>query len=641
MTRHDPRTINTTLQGAGTTTPVVPLPTVTPMVTGTGSDLDLKIKRTNWAISLEKEISHGLSFEAEYKRCDREGARLWGKGFTCTSGAAPCCAAGTTLATGWALLMLPEPINSTTHQFEAKLNYIADRYSLSGGYSGSLYNNAYSTMTPSVPGSLYNPVGNLLPLSAGLQPILNLPMYLPPDNQAHEFFLMGNYSFSKTAKATFKAAYTHATQTQDFGAGSNAPAGRSDLGGELNTLFLHSSISARPIPKLTLRANVNYDDKKDETPIALYNTEGTATFTNGHVSDRKLSVKADASYQLPDGYRATAEVNYASQDRGTFTPTSAIAGLTAIRQKNDETGWRIELRKLISETLTGAIAYEEGKREGSTWLRPCTAAAVTAGACANTLVPSAIEGVAPVSDNGTGLGYATGFGTTTGGFPWTMTNRDRSKVRASADWSPTERLSLTAMIDVGKDSNDDPGVATKGRQQSKMNFYGIDLNYAINDRWSVSAYASRGEQDLWIAHSTGYIADIANTNDALGLSLKGKPLDRLEIVAGITFANDRNAYLQTLDPAASANNAAFLAYTGGVPDVVYRQVALNFSGKYALDKKSALRLDIVHQRNKLDEWTWENPDNGTPFAYSDGTTVSIQPNQNVTFVGVGYSYRFR
>jgi hypothetical protein len=33
--------------------------------------------------------------------------------------------------------------------------------------------------------------------------------------------------------------------------------------------------------------------------------------------------------------------------------------------------------------------------------------------------------------------------------------------------------------------------------------------------------------------------------------------------------------------------------------------------------------------------------NGVPFAYSDNTTVTAQPNQNVSFIGVSYVYRFQ
>jgi hypothetical protein len=47
----------------------------------------------------------------------------------------------------------------------------------------------------------------------------------------------------------------------------------------------------------------------------------------------------------------------------------------------------------------------------------------------------------------------------------------------------------------------------------------------------------------------------------------------------------------------------------------------------------------VHDRTKLDEWTWGY--NGASFLYSDNTTVGLNPSQNVTFVSVMYQYRWK
>jgi hypothetical protein len=52
-----------------------------------------------------------------------------------------------------------------------------------------------------------------------------------------------------------------------------------------------------------------------------------------------------------------------------------------------------------------------------------------------------------------------------------------------------------------------------------------------------------------------------------------------------------------------------------------------------------VRLEIVHDRTRLDEWTWGW--NGVPFLYSDNTTVALKPEQNVTFVSVLYTYRWK
>jgi len=88
--------------------------------------------------------------------------------------------------------------------------------------------------------------------------------------------------------------------------------------------------------------------------------------------------------------------------------------------------------------------------------------------------------------------------------------------------------------------------------------------------------------------------------------------------------------------APSANNLAQAAI--GLPDVSYRQATFNLMGKYALDKKSDIRLDFIYQEAKLKEWTWGN--NGTPFVYADNTSLSMNENQHVSYLGARYFYKF-
>mgnify|MGYP003758451281 FL=1 len=97
---------------------------------------------------------------------------------------------------------------------------------------------------------------------------------------------------------------------------------------------------------------------------------------------------------------------------------------------------------------------------------------------------------------------------------------------------------------------------------------------------------------------------------------------------------DKDEYKQDLDASASAANVAFLAASGGLPDVTYRQVTLRMFGKYALEKNSAVRVDFIHQHTTLNEWTWGY--NGTPFVFSDNTTVYLNPKQNVSYLGATY-----
>ena len=632
LIRYYPRTINTSLQGAGTTTPTVSLLPVP----GTGSDLDLKTERKAVTLGGEKWITPNLMFEATFKNEDKNGARIFGRGFTCPSGAAPTpvCTALAAGANQWAILLLPEPIDSTTRQFEAKLNYIGDKFAVTAGYYGSFYNNHNGSLNPTIVGNLNNPLGNPMgadgsvPLTAGLRNILQLSMALPPDNQAHQFYVSGNYAFTPTTRANFKVAYTHATQKDDFASNgfTDGPPGVSNYGGVVNTTLAQLGLTARPMPKLSLIANVRYEDRKDESPLALYNIEGANQFTNGTYSLKKTSAKLEGTYQLPASFRGTLGVDYEALDRGQLSSPECIdlgdgncqgdsvAGISGLRAKTHETSYRAELRRAMSEIFSGAISYVHSERDGSSWLKP------------NALPAT---GVTPVSDEA--------IFNRTAIFPFIFMDRTRDKVKLSADWSPMDRLSLQFTGEDGKDKYSAP--TTKGLRDTKMQLYGVDMSYVLSEAWKLSAYYTYSEQTLHVSHSTGYIADLKDRNTTVGIGLSGKPMERIEVGADFLYINDRNIYAQTADEQASATNVAFLAQSGGLPDVTFRDLRLKVFGKYVLQKNADIRVDLVHDRQKLNEWTWGF--NGVPFLYSDNTTVGLNPNQNVTFVGVRYIYRWQ
>jgi len=587
LVRRDPRTINTGVLNAGTTTPTV----VSLATPGTGQNLNLDIKRKAASLSAEKWITPNLMFEASVKNETRKGARLSGTGFACysTTLPVPC-----TLSA--AMLMLPEPIDSTTKQFEASLNYSGEKFMVNGGYYGSFFTNANGSMNPLVSGNLVSPDGTPLTSSDALAGYLQQPVALPPDNQAHQFYVSGNYALTQTTHATFKYAYTHATQNEDFGSMglTGAPAGVSSLDGVMDSNLAQLGVTARPMTKLSMLANLRYEDKADKTPLALYN----GAYTNDLNSSTKLNGKLEASYQLPDNYRATLGVDYATVHRSLPVSTApvynaAVPPLSGLREDTRERGYRAELRRSLSETINAAVSYVQSWREGGSWLN--------------------IGPYNPV-----------------GSYPMTMIDRQRNKVRVSADWTPTDKLSLQFMLENGKDTYTAP--SEKGLRDSGMSSFGIDAALNLSEKWKVTGYANQSVQTLHVDHSYGYLAELEDVNTSMGLGVVGRPSSKLEVGADLSYMDDTNRYQQSM-----ATGAAIVG--GGLPDVTYRVTSLKLFGKYALQKNADVRVDLVHQSVEFKEWTWGN--SGTPFAYSDNTTVSMQQNQSVTFLGARYIYKFR
>jgi MtrB/PioB family decaheme-associated outer membrane protein len=618
LVRHDPRTINTGMAGAGTTTPTISRLTAP----GTGQDLNLELKRKSLTLGGDKWLTDTLQVEVTFKNEDKDGGRQFGRGFACSAQwqAAGVCT-GTTQS---ALLLLVEPVNSNIKQLDAKLNWNSGNLRLSGGYYGSFYTNSNGNLTPTVTGNLVDMNGVVQATDAGLRNYLGTPMALWPDNQAHQVFLAGNYRFTPKTLMNFKYSYTHATQDEGFASMglSGAPAGRGDLGGVVDSTKAQVGFSSRPVDKLHVYGDLKYDKRKDKTPIALYNTEqsnppavGSPLFTNGQYSPTKWNGKLEASYNLPANYVATAGLFYDKEDLGTFEPSVSIAGLSGLRQKFEEKGYRLEMRKYMSETLNGAVSFAHSKREGdSPWLKP------------NSLP---LTGVTEVTDaqifNRTAI------------FPFIFMDRKRDKVRLMSNWSPDDRLSVQLFADYGVDRYSAP--TEHGLRDTSMRLYSVDVAYALSAAWKLTGYASRGRQTVHAGHSTGYDAALQDTNDSAGLGLIGRLAQRAQAGVDLTWLNDNLKYDQRQDPLASAANAAFLAASGGLPDVTYRLLRLRLFGEYGVQKNAFVRLNFIHQRTFFNEWTYNF--NGTPFLFADNTTLSAQQNQSVNFVGLSYVYKFQ
>lgn len=639
ITRRDPRTINTSLQGAGTATPSLSATVIAP---GAGQDLNLKLERKALGFEGEKWFSGPWQAELSFKNEEKQGSRFWGLGFGCSTLWRDAGLCSTT--TGSAVLMVPEPVDSTIRQVEGKINFTGERLVLSAGYYGSFYVNNHGSLRLGVPAGYRfgnQNGGALLAADAGLNTHFGQPVALWPDNQAHQFSLAGNYRVTPKTRINFKYAYTHATQNESFaGMGlNNAPGGRSDLGGEINTTKAQVGFSAHPLEKLHLHGDLAYVEKKNKTPLDNYNahvacipaagldaarscpgaTEATRFYSNGNPSPKKWDAKVEASYKLTPVYTGIVGLKYEYEDFGTWTPTEVAGGISGLKQKLEEKGWRVGLRRVMSETFTGSVSWEQARRKGdSPWLRPVDF--VTSGGR---------TGVTEVSSEQ--------IYSRTAIFPFIYMDRERDKFRLMANWTPMPKLDVQVFGDRGIDRYHGP--TEHGLRSFQMGTVSVDVSYAFSDSWKANAYGSRGRQTIDAGHSTGYDAIIRDTAVSLGFGVKGKPSGVLSLGADVMWIRDTLAYQQQADPAASAANATFLATSGGLPDVTYKLLRLNLYGEYVLQKNTSVRLDFIHHRSQFNEWTYEF--NGTPYLYSDNTTLSSQQKQSVSFIGASFIYKFQ
>jgi hypothetical protein len=284
----------------------------------------------------------------------------------------------------------------------------------------------------------------------------------------------------------------------------------------------------------------------------------------------------------------------------------------------------------MSETVTGAIGYSKSKRTGGDWTSLSTSAAFAAAGLGYGQTGSASQFIALNAGNA---------------FPMNMADIDRQKIKLSANWSPTELIDVQFSADDNRDKNAtafSEVAQGKGWRETGLKSYSVDASFAVSDNLKLTGYASQSHQNLKINHSTGYQADLNTRSDGFGFGASGNPSSKLEVGAQLTYLQDNTKYGLAAAPSSAAGappTATNLAQAAlGLPDVRYHMTRLNLTGTYSLDKTASVRVSLIHQRTKLDEWSYSN--NGVPYLFSDNTTVTLNPRQTVNVLGVMYIFKF-
>ena len=412
-------------------------------------------------------------------------------------------------------------------------------------------------------------------------------MALPPDNHAHQFHLSGGYSFTPTTRGNFKVARTVAYQSDTFVEPSTT--GRTNLGGRVETTLAQLGLSARPMSKLSLLANLKYEDRDDKTPERQYFTP-SATF-NGFNEPRSLrstTGKLEATYLLPADFRVAGGVDYEAKRRNAFP-----VRLTTYRKETEETSYRVELRRSLSPALNGSIAYITSERTGSSF---------------DKLRAAVVPATGPVASVH-------------------LADRDREKVRVKLDWVPSEPWSVQLLADF---SQDDYGGGNLGVDEGRSTFWSVDTAYQFSDDWQGLAWVSREYSRVAQDSARGAVwrADLRLLTQAAGVGVRGNVGSNWKVGGDLQYSHDRSDYILSGTPV-----------TAELADVKYTLATLKLFAEYEMKRDLALRLDLVHDRWSTNDWLWEGTSQA--FRYSDGTTLSQDSTQEASFIGASVRYTWR
>jgi MtrB/PioB family decaheme-associated outer membrane protein len=568
-------TVNTLLQGIGTNQ----LTRVDALTEGNGVNYDFGTMRKAVTLGGQKKLPAGFDFKVSFRNEEKTGERLFG-------------------SSGWAPLtginFLAEPIDSTTRQWETVLSFARDKLQWAAGYYGTSYDNRYQSII--VDGVLDGSNAQFSPIG------------LPPDNQSHQLYFSGGYSFTPTTRGNFKLAYARQTQDDTFIPVTVAPGIGTHLGGEIETKQAQLGFTARPMPKLSLLANFRYEDRDDQTPVLNYLSTAAPTATNNGDNEpysiETAAGKLEANYQMPMGFRLSGGIDYGETERS----VSAVRSVSARRQ-TDETAYRVELRRSLSETVNGALSYIHSVRDGTDFL------------------------VTTLNNGTLGSNQIA---------PIFLADRDRDKVRLTLDWAPSEPLSIQLVADTAWDDYEARTDLNLGPREGDWQHLSVDATYVLSPTMQFTAFASydatsqdqvtcNGISADFLSCANIWSAKLENVGKAFGIGMRGKPTDKLEMGVDLTHSRDEGKFItrQTLTTVLPQ-----------LPDVNYKLTSVKLFGKYALQKNSGVRVDLVHERWETDEWSWANSPT-VNLLYSDNTAVFQDTSQSVSFVGLSYFYSWR
>jgi MtrB/PioB family decaheme-associated outer membrane protein len=528
-------------------------------------ELEMKTLRKALATGFDGRLTGLWNFGVRFSSEDKDGRRLFGRSGSGTTGSFQ--------------EFLVDPIDYTTRIWEANASYNDKKLQLVAAYTGTNFENHKPRLDVTGSPSTFSPIA------------------LPPDNQSHQLSVTGGYNHSATTRSTFKAAYTYQTQNATFIDTSSV--GRDNLGGKVTTMFLQGGATSRLTRDFTLVGNLRYENRDDKTPVFDYfniTTTNTATGENEPRSIKTTNGKLEGIYRLANGYTATGGLDYETKVRN----TSSVR-VVSFREKTEETTLRAELRRTMSETVNGSIAYLFSNRGGSDW----QSTVVTSGAPGSNLV-----------------------------HPLQLADRTRNMIRGKLGWAAAERLDLNFVADLSKDEY---GGRQLGLQDGRATHFALDAGFRATDVWTVTGWLSQEDNKATLnsceaASSTGvcpgtladpiWSAKMRNSGFALGAGVRGKPKERLEVGADLQWMNDSTKYEQSpLDPNVQP-----------LPEATVKRTTFKLFARQAMDKRMSLRAQYIFDRFQSDDFNWAN------YTYGDGTMVLPNNSQKVHFIGVQLMY---
>jgi MtrB/PioB family decaheme-associated outer membrane protein len=588
-------------------------------VTGTMTTLDdsmrpFKVDSTRDSVTLGvgKRLPAGWDADLRIKREKRDGNRFIG-GVIGNSGGNPRAA------------ILPEPINYTTDEIEALLNYTSKKLQLQFGYYGSFFDNTNTNLTWKNP---FLGVGGWL----GGGTYDEGQIGLAPSNEMHQISASGGYSYTKDTRVSGSLSVGRMTQNDAFLKYSvnpllDQPLPRSSLDGRIDTVHADLKFNTKLMPKLHFSALYRYDERDNKTPQQAYQYIGGDSVgqnlgtvnavlgrnrTNLPGSSTKQQIDAEFDYHYSADTKLKLGYGY-DWAKKTFE---------AIKDENEHVV-KAEVHQHFNDIVSGGLGYSYSDRRTSDYnaLAPFAATFSQAYIDAMIITGGAWDNV-PTQ------------------YKFIMAPRKRDKVRGFLNVSPNAQLDLQAGFDF---KYDDYHKSQYGLQKAKGWALNLDASYKATDALSGHVFTSwdgysSGQRSINLQAKTNlattwdWTADNLDRTFTVGTGMRYKPLSKYEVGGDLTHAKSSGRISIWTGPSIVANSAR------PFPELKTSMTRLDLFGQYKLQKDMVLKLKYIYERYTSADWALDQVLPGT-LANVIGTGQT-SPSYNIHYVGVSLAYQF-
>jgi MtrB/PioB family decaheme-associated outer membrane protein len=590
---------------------------------------DVKSERKNYIGGVSGIFAQNWEARARFRHERKDGTKLVGAVIG-NSGGNPRA------------VLIPEPTDYETNEFEASIGYADPTLQFQIGYYLSLFNNQHDGLI------WQNPFAQI----GGWAPGVGFPtgqgrLGLPPDNRFHQINASGGYNINPFTRLSGTVALGRMTQDQTFLPYTvnpllavTTPLPRPSLDGRIDTTLVNLNLSSRPITGLHLRASYRYDDRDNKTPQNQYlyiggDSQNQVTTlasdrarTNLPLSYRQNLIRLDADYEVLPRTRVNAGYDFEEVKRT----------LTEVDRTKENT-YRVGLRHHMMGTVDGAVSYSHSRRTADNYI-----------------------GNLPFILSYSPQYQALPANQPPGNFDnhplirkFNYADRDRDRLRLTLNASPHPMVGVQLRADYNKD---DFRNSVLGLTDSRSQAYTIDASFT--PRQNVVTYAfytherydsdQRGRTFTTAAGpcnkiSPNILTPGPSTCDwfafhddrihTVGVGTKLTNVARWEFGADYMYSHGRGK-INVVTPVVG-QGIALPALP--LPDLVTRLHSFRAHARYQLQKNTAVRLSFVHERLRSADWAW---DGVAPATIANVlTTGQESPRYSVNVVGVSLIYRFR